>query len=572
MKTLDVTSLDFYTKEKFVVGKILKGGMGSVYQLVPINAGAKPVALKTVQGTASLRAFDIECEAWLSVSYHGNIARAFAFGRWEGMPAVLVDWYPSSLAALKCDQISDQQFWSYLQQTVQALDFAHSEAGLIHQDVKPANILVDDEGSIRLGDFGLARCVSKSARSPVDIGLANMSHVVDKGVSGTPFFMAPELWMGKKPSIRSDIFSLGVTFYFLITGEHPYFEDEKGKQVAKSIRMAPLQSQLRKRGAGFAKFVTVLEKCMALDPAERFQTYKDIGFTGFKNEPHVREQAARARVASTAGKAMLFGDKGEPERAVTLLEAALKEAPDDLTLLGLLAQMRDETGSFKQAEKILSEAFKLAGRTKGIIRGQFVIDPAARWANYLVRHKKFDEAEKVTASILDWADTSALKKELRTVGEVGWHSLFEGEFERAAEHLSGVLTRRSFRKDYALWLVEASWLGNSIEARGDFIARKLLNLRLDVFAKEGELLSAWCLLLVGNFSNPGLRNRLWKAGSSFVFSETLKAEKAMGFRPGSLLQPEGLEAQKYIVGQLDTAFTGGRHCELIRSISEPRLA
>ena len=85
MEVGQVTSVDFFEKEKFVIGKIMRGGMGIVYQLVPIRANAPPVALKTLQGVMSVRDFEQECNAWLSVVQHENIARARSFGRWNGL-------------------------------------------------------------------------------------------------------------------------------------------------------------------------------------------------------------------------------------------------------------------------------------------------------------------------------------------------------------------------------------------------------------------------------------------------------------------------------------------------------
>jgi len=171
----------------------------------PSTPLARPLPQKTVKGAATIRAFDIECEAWLSVAHHRNIARAFAFGTWEGTPSVLVDWYPRSLASVKPEEFSDEALEQLFRQTVAALEFALNEAGLIHQDVKPANILLDSKGRVRLADFGLARCISRESRNRIDLGLGSLSHVVDGNISGTPFFMAPELWEGTKASVRTDL-------------------------------------------------------------------------------------------------------------------------------------------------------------------------------------------------------------------------------------------------------------------------------------------------------------------------------------------------------------------------------
>lgn len=580
LKSLDVTSLEFYNNEKYVIGKVLQGGMGSIFQLVPINAGSKTIALKTVQGATSIRSFDVECEAWLSVAHHKYIARAFAFGRWEGLPGVLVDWYPRSLSTVKVDRLTDEALEALFQQTIAALDFAHSEAGLIHQDVKPANVLLDVDGNVRLGDFGLARCVSRDARAQIHFSLGNLSQGTEQVICGTPFFMAPELWSGRKPSVISDMFSLGVTFYSVITGEHPYLEPGPGNRISRRLRREPLMNALKRRGQRLTKLIAAIEGCLALDPADRYQTYLD---TGFLSKPSGTAQLSpgelNARAVGVAGRAMLYCEKGEPEKALKLLETELRDAPDDLILLGALAKLKANTGLRNQEEKILSESYKLSSSTNGVFRGELYPDLAARWAGCLIRDSRFEEARDVLRSLRTWSGSDPVGHgkgsqpvDLRAYGEVGWLQLYEGQFESAAEHLEGALVRRRFERSFVLWLVEASWLANTIGDRADFIAKKLLALRLNVFAKEGEMNAAWCLLLVRVFANPILAEQLWRSGSSFIFSETSRAEKEMGFKGGTLLLTESLEAQKYIIGQLDNSFSGGRHRELIRSVSDPRVA
>jgi serine/threonine protein kinase len=162
-----ITSVSFFGNEKFAVGKILKGGMGTVYQLVPIRADAPPIALKTLQNVLSAQDFERECNAWLSVAQHENIARAWSFGKWEGSPAILIDWYPRSMSELSVSECDDDYLLNIVNGLLSALDFAYNSAGLVHQDIKPANILINEYGAARLSDFGLARCVNNLVDHPI---------------------------------------------------------------------------------------------------------------------------------------------------------------------------------------------------------------------------------------------------------------------------------------------------------------------------------------------------------------------------------------------------------------------
>src|SRR5262249_21783322 len=96
VKVGTVISLSFWENEKYKVNAVLKGGMGEVYQLVPVRPGL-PVALKTLTN-ANRAAFERECEIWLSLGSHPNVAHACAFGYWSGKPAIVVEWYDGTLA------------------------------------------------------------------------------------------------------------------------------------------------------------------------------------------------------------------------------------------------------------------------------------------------------------------------------------------------------------------------------------------------------------------------------------------------------------------------------------------
>ncbi|KAA6364850.1 MAG: putative CAMK family protein kinase, partial [Streblomastix strix] len=96
--------------------------------------------------------------------------------------------------------------WAILSQVIRALDFMHSQ-GIVHRDIKPENIFVMDDGSVRLGDFGLAKEISSRDYATM---------------AGTKVYMAAEVWLYKKTDYASDIFSVGIVAAELVTGKHPY--------------------------------------------------------------------------------------------------------------------------------------------------------------------------------------------------------------------------------------------------------------------------------------------------------------------------------------------------------------
>ena len=120
--------------------------MGVVSQLVAVHDPSQCFALKTVKGASSIKDFDRDCQTWLSVSHHPNIARALAFGAWQNLPSVLIDWYDQSLGDIRLSEMTADRIATLLRDIAEGLGFAHSEAGIIHRDIKPQNILIDAAG------------------------------------------------------------------------------------------------------------------------------------------------------------------------------------------------------------------------------------------------------------------------------------------------------------------------------------------------------------------------------------------------------------------------------------------
>ncbi|MBI5292144.1 MAG: hypothetical protein HY872_09740 [Chloroflexi bacterium] len=83
---------------KYVVAGELRGGMGVVYKLIPVDPTDPPVALKTLQGSTDINAFIRECEIWTAASEHPNIAKPYWFGEYHGRPAIIAEWYPAALS------------------------------------------------------------------------------------------------------------------------------------------------------------------------------------------------------------------------------------------------------------------------------------------------------------------------------------------------------------------------------------------------------------------------------------------------------------------------------------------
>jgi serine/threonine-protein kinase len=141
-----------------------------------------------------------------------------------------------------------------VRQVAEALDAAH-QAGLVHRDVKPANVLLTPGGDAKLADFGLARRWGDAGAGATNI-------------AGTPTFMAPELFTGAPPSPRSDLYALGVTFYYLLTARLP-FSSEKLRDLIKLHRFAPVPDPRLLAPELTDELATLLLRLLAKDPDAR---------------------------------------------------------------------------------------------------------------------------------------------------------------------------------------------------------------------------------------------------------------------------------------------------------------
>ena len=195
-----------------------QGGMGAVYKARQPRLN-RFVALKILSPEKQndpqfAERFEREARAlaWLN---HPNIVTVYDFGETQGNYYLLMEFVDGMTLRqlLQARRLASAEALAIVPQICQALQYAH-EQGIIHRDIKPENILLDKKGQVKIADFGIAKLLDQE---PQDISLTGAEDVV-----GTPHYMAPE--QIEKPQTvdhRADIYSLGVVFYEMLTGELP---------------------------------------------------------------------------------------------------------------------------------------------------------------------------------------------------------------------------------------------------------------------------------------------------------------------------------------------------------------
>ena len=143
-----------------------------------------------------------------------------------------------------------------------AMDYAYREQGIVHRDIKPANIMIARGTDIKIADFGAA--------------FLKKSQAAQTAAMGSPFYMAPEQVQGSDPTFHSDMYSLGVVLYELLTGRRPFVADKLEDLVQKILRTEALPPSQVRRGLPREVDAVVL-RALKKDPAQRFGTWAQFG-------------------------------------------------------------------------------------------------------------------------------------------------------------------------------------------------------------------------------------------------------------------------------------------------------
>src|SRR6202166_129048 len=315
-----------------------RGTMGVVFHGFDPMIG-RNVAVKTLRlseaGTGLSREeligrFQTEARA-AGLLTHPNIVVVFDAGEEEGLFYITMEYVEGRSLQSMID--AHQPFpvsrvMKLMEQVCSALDFAHQH-NVVHRDIKPANLMLTSDDTVKITDFGTAKILQ--------FGTAQTAHVM-----GTPSYMSPEQVKGKPVDGRSDIFSLGVILYELMTGEKPFPGQNITTVIYKIINEEPIPPRSLDSSI-HPGLSAVITRALAKDPAARYQSCHEL-LSALKNYHDMVSPEATVRMAPGGSQPAPGGSRpsAQPPRIATVPVIAASHAADPSAQFMLPVRVEEE--------------------------------------------------------------------------------------------------------------------------------------------------------------------------------------------------------------------------------------
>jgi|GEM_PF-3575992 len=363
-----------------ILGKIGAGGFGEVY-LGEHTQLHRKVAIKILIHSISsqedlVKRFQREARSAAALT-HPNIIDIYDVGEGEGIYYFVMKYIEGetlSQVMQKSGQMDPALAISIIEQVADALDYAH-ENDVVHRDIKPANVMLDPYGKPLLMDFGVARVQYEGNLTKTGTLL------------GTPHYLAPEQPLGKPIDGRSDIYSLGIMFYEMLSGRPPFHDENSITLIFKHINEPPqpLNAQMPELDP---ELCFIVHKMIEKSPENRFQKADEVVEALQKlHDIYPVPSSTRGRTTMGGGapnteKLLLLAqehiDQNKLSKAIEVLGTVTKKDPNNETarrkIQELIPKLSEQARShidsrdFRQARQVISQITQLSPQSSAIIQ------------------------------------------------------------------------------------------------------------------------------------------------------------------------------------------------------------
>lgn len=377
-----------------LVKELGRGGFGVVFLCERPDSGwncaAKFLLQNRMDDPTHLQMFQQEILRWVEIGSHPNIVLCYGTEHFLRLPFVLMEYVPGAvpLSDLIDHGKSDWQMaLSVGYQVVRGLEHAHRVAGLIHRDLKPQNVLIDEHGQAKVTDFG--------------ISISQTMETNDRRLAGTPPYIAPECWL-ESPDLdfRSDIYSLGLMLFEVACGRRPFPDHQEVVKYAVDHLHTPAPDVRSIRPDIPEEVATLISRCLEKRPADRSASFTEL--SDEIGSLHIRlvGQAANEGkppdiqdpISSMVMTARTYADLGMIDAAIRTAREALDVNP---YVLDAMALRRGESLFFHER---LQDDYYSAWNTLGsCLRQQKQLAEAVH--SYLQGYRLFPDRPHAPANI-----------------------------------------------------------------------------------------------------------------------------------------------------------------------------
>jgi len=349
--------------ELYRVEDIAKGGMGIIYFVDHLKWGIKLVVKTPLQEFSTgeqKRRFIREAETWVDLGKHPNIATAFYVRELKGIPGIFIEYADGgSLTDWLKEKRDLPELLDMAIQFCEGMIYAHKK-GLVHRDIKPDNVLLMKNGTLKITDFGLVKTRKQAGEEitdcPSSITPQEWHTITEAGAMGTPPYMPPEQWsQAEKADARSDIYSFGVMLFEMICNRRPFVKGPDNPQpafLAYQImhRLHPPPDPATFRDIP-VKLKDLILKCLEKEPEKRYGSFEEtktsllLIYREVKGHNYERQCPGEAELKAEDlnNRALSYLDLGKKEEARSLLEESIKLDPLSISAgINLLLLLTEE--------------------------------------------------------------------------------------------------------------------------------------------------------------------------------------------------------------------------------------